>query len=330
MHMRPLLGALLSAGFLACGAVCMSLADEPPKAAEPGTLLVIDPAGKEQKLKSWTYVAGTRHLAFLAPADKEPEPPKDKPAKDKPKPAAGPEALEFREETSTVYADGILTLIPLDRLRSIDYDIEKETVTARVATGPKADDDVKLTGLTKFLRINKIIIEAEVDKGDLGLAEVKFLGGVQKGGIKGIRFPTPKVEAAAAGGRPAVVTSLDRTGKATHKVTDLLPLYRVSETREQTAPLLFFKKTLKIDVAKIKTIVPAGPDDEEKGWQVVMKDGNDENLSLLRKVTLGDKPAELIGLLARVPAGYKLFPLHTIAEIKFDATEEDGKPDTDK
>jgi hypothetical protein len=328
---------LLGAGFVAFVAAFLSAADDPPKAAEPGTLLVIDPAGKEQKLKSWTYVAGTRHLGFLAPADKEPEPPKDKngapkdkPAKDKARPAAGPEALEFREETSTVYADGILTLIPLDRLRSIDYDAEKEIVTARVATGPKVDDDLKLTGPTKFLRINKIIIEAEVDKGDLGVAEVKFLGGVQKRGMKGIRFPPPKVEAAAPGGRPAVVTSVDRTGKATHKVTDLLPLYRVNKTHEQTAPLLFFKKTLKIDVAKIKTIVPSAPDDEEKGWQVILKDGNDENLSLLREVTLGDKPAELIGLLARVPAGYKLFPLHTLAEIKFDATEDDAKPDTDK
>jgi hypothetical protein len=322
MRIPPSLAALAGAGIIGCVAVFLFAADEPPKAAEPGTLLVVDPAGKEQKLKSWTWVAGTRHLAFLAPADKEPEPPKDKP-KDKPKPV-GPEALEFREETSTVYADGILTLIPLDRLRGIDYDTEKEIVTARVANGPKPEDDAKLTGLTKFLRINKIIIEAEVDKGDLGLAEVKFLGGVQKGGIKGIRFPPPKGDAAATGGRPAVVTSADRTGKATHKVTDVLPLYRVNETREQTAPLLFFKKTLKIDVAKIKTIVPAGPDDEEKGWQVVLKDGNDENLSLLRDVTLGDKPAKLIGLLARVPAGYKLFPLHTLAEIRFDTTDEES------
>ena len=29
---------------------------------------------------------------------------------------AGPEALEFREDDSTLYENGILTLIPLDRL----------------------------------------------------------------------------------------------------------------------------------------------------------------------------------------------------------------------
>jgi hypothetical protein len=337
MRMRHWFGALLSAGVFTFLAVCSRSADDPPKAAEAGTLLVIDPAGKEQKLKTWTYVAGTRRLTWLAPAEKEPEPPKDKdappkdkPAKDKPKPPAGPEALEFREESSTVFAEGILTLIPLDRLRAIDYDNEKETVVARVATGPKPEDEAKLTGLTKYLKINKIIIEAEVDKGDLGLAEIKFLGGVQKGGIRGIRFPAPKVEAAPAGGRPAVVTSADRTGKATHKVTDVLPLYRFAEGREQTATLLFFKKTLKIDVAKIKSIVlNSAPDEEDKGWQVVMKDGNDENLSLLRKVTLDNKSAELIALLARLPGGYKLFPLHTVAEIAFDTTE-DPKPDSDK
>ncbi len=339
MRIRQSLAALLGAGFLGFVAVCFCSADEPPKSAEPGTLLVIDAAGKEQKLKTWNYVAGTRHLAWLAPVEKEPEPKdkedkdklaKDKPAKpDKAKPVAGPEALEFREETSTVYADGILTLIPLDRLRGIDYDAEKETVTARVATGSKADDDVKLTGLTKFLKINKIIIEAEVDKGDLGLAEVKFLGGVPKGGMKGIRFPAPKAADAPAAGRPAVVTSSDRTGTAKHKVTDLQPLYRTGEARERTSPLLFFKKTLKVDVAKVKSIVASAPDDEDKGWQVVMKDGNDENLSLMRKVTLDGKSADLVGLVARVPAGYKFFPLHTVAEIQFDSSD-DSKPDMDK
>jgi hypothetical protein len=326
---------LIGAGVFGLVAVCLSpAADEPPKAAAQGSLVVIDPAGKEQKLKTWTWVAGTRHLAFLSAADKQPDtsdaPAKDKGTKaDKAKPA-GPVALEFREETSTVYADGILTLIPLEHLRRLDYDNDKETVVATVAAGSKGDEDTKVTGLTKFLKINKIIIEAEVDKGDLGLADIKFLGGVQKGGIKAIIFPQPTVEAAPAGGRPALVTSADRTGKSTHKVTDLQPLYRVNETREQISPLLFFKKTLKIDVAKIKTIVPSPPDEDDKGWQVVMKDGNDENLSLLKKVMLDGKPADLVGLVARVPAGYKLFPLHTIAEIKFDTSEEEPKPDTDK
>ena len=51
------------------------------------------------------------------------------------RPPTGPEALEFREENSTNFAKGILTLVPLERIRSIDYDNDKQVVTARVATG---------------------------------------------------------------------------------------------------------------------------------------------------------------------------------------------------
>ena len=82
MRKRPSLCLLCGAGVVGFVTAFLSAADDLPKAAEPGTLLVIDPAGKEQKLKGWTYVAGTRHLAFLAPADKEPDPPKDKSPKD--------------------------------------------------------------------------------------------------------------------------------------------------------------------------------------------------------------------------------------------------------
>ena len=41
--------------------------------------------------------------------------------------------------------------------------------------------------------------------------------------------------------------------------------------------------------------------------------------TLLPKVTLEGKPATLVGLVGRVPAGYKLFPLHVIAEVEFGA-----------
>ena len=84
--------------------------------------------------------------------------------------------------------------MPLNRLRSLQYDNTKETVTLTAATGPKADDLTTLTGVTKFQGINKLAIEAEVDKGELGIAEVKFLGGVPKG-INALKFPaTAKLE----------------------------------------------------------------------------------------------------------------------------------------
>jgi hypothetical protein len=319
------LTALLAAGLAAVAGALASRADDPPKPAEPGTLVVIDAAGKEQKLKTWKFTAGTRRLSWLAPAADVKDKDKDK---DKPQPPAVPEALEFREENSTNFVAGILTFIPLERLVAIQYDNDKESVTARVATGEKVDPDqlLVLVGTTKFQKINKLVIEAEVDKGDLGVAEVKYLGGVPRG-IRGFRFfSTPKVQPSPAG-RPAVVTAGDRKEKTAHKVADLQALYQVPNG-ERLLPILYFKKTLKIDVAKIKTISDADPgDSDETLWRVGLKDSNDETLTLLKTVTLDGKQAELLGLLGRVPAGYKLFPVHTIKGVKFDEDKGEEKKD---
>ncbi len=208
----------------------------------------------------------------------------------------------------------------------MDFDGEKEMVTVKVATGDKADDDLALTGTTKYKGINKIAIEAEVDKGDLGVAEVRYLGGVARGGIRGLRFPAAK-KAAAPMGRPATVIVEDRMKKTEMPVTDLQVLYRIDRGAEKLSPLLFFKKTLKIDVAKIKKIVPAEGEGQEKVWQVTLKDGTEETLTLLRAVTLDGKPAEVVGLLGRVPAGYKLFPIHTFSEVVFEPAKEPAPKD---
>jgi hypothetical protein len=319
---------------LAALAACVSLADDPPKSAEPGTLLVIDSSGqKTHKLKAWKFTLGTRHLAWLAPSpppDKEPEPrDKEKDGKEgkpapKPKPGrptAGPEALEFRDDSSTTFVDGVLTLIPLDRLRAIDYDPEKDTMSVRVAVSDKADDEQNLSGTTRFKGINKLAIEAEVDKGDLGVAEVKFLGGVPKG-IRGVRFAPSKVSAAPAG-RPAVVTVVDKDKKMPTPVTDLQVLYAVGDGGEKLSGLLMFKKTLKIDVGKIKKISTAEGEGKDVSWNVALKDGGDDTLSLLTTITLDGKEAVLKGLLGKVPAGYKLFPVHTIGEVEFDVKDKE-------
>lgn len=328
-------GLLLGAALLGAATLFVSGADEPaPKPAEPGMLIVIDSAGKEQKLKTWKFPTGggVRHLAWLAPAAEEKEPPvkdgKDgKPPKEvRPKvakPIVGPEALEFREENSTTFVNGILTLIPLDRLRSLDYDAEMDSVTAKVAAGEKTDET--LTGTTKYKGINKLVIEAEVDKGDLGVAELRYLGGVPRG-IKGLRFPSAK-PAAAPTGRPATVTVLDKGKKSTMPVTDLQALYQTTSRGEKLLTLLMFKKTLKIDMSKLKKIVAAEGDGDDKVWQITLKDGNDETLTLLQTIQHEGKELVLEGMLGKVPAGYKLFPLHTIGEVEFEPAKE---PDGDK
>ncbi len=298
-------------------------AKEAGKAVEPGTLVVVDAAGKEQKLKTWKFAAGTRRLGWLAPTA-APEPKKDaergRPAHETP---AGPEALEFRPDAEIHFVEGVVVLVPLDRLRSLDYDNEMETVTAKVAV--PAGTDETLTGTTKYKKINKLVLEAEVDKGELGIAEVRFLGGVPRG-IRALRFPEP---ARAAGkspeGRPAVVTSLDGTKKTAHKVADLMPLYRFADG-ERLLPTLMFRKTLKIDVAKVRKIaVTEG--ERDASWQVQLKDGGDETLVLLPSIEANGRKGTLEGLVGRVPAGWKLFPTASVSEIVFDSTEEAPRED---
>jgi hypothetical protein len=313
MKCCTLLLTVLAAGLAALFLGRVVGADDTPKPAE-GTLVLIDAAGKEQKLKAWHFVAGTRHLSWLAPAaapkEGAPAPKERGPAR---RVETGPEALEFRAEDSTNFVDGVLTLIPVERLRAIDYDQEKDTVTVRVATG---GEEETLTGSTKYRGINKLTLAAEVDKGDLGVAEVKYLGGVPKG-IRGIRFPETKVAPPAAGGRAATVTVADKEKNA-QKATDLVPLYRLADGSERTVPTLFFRKTLKIDVAKLRKL-RAVESKEEPGseWEVTLADGNAETFTLLPKVPLDGKEATLEGLVGRVPAGWKLFPVHTIAEVEF-------------
>jgi hypothetical protein len=293
------------------------------KKPEAGTIVIIDSKGKENKLKSWEIVTGTRRLGWLAPPEKEPEEKKpadkgdtDNPPKRAPRPVArGPEALSFRDENSTGYVNGVLTLIPLDTIRQLDYDNEEHKVTVKVA-GAKAEDDVTLTGTTKFAGTNKLTIEAEVDKGELGIASVKYLGGV-KNGIQGIRFPTPKA-APAPMGKPAMVTILDGKDKKTEKVFDVQALY-LTGMGEKSSPILMFKKTVKLDIGKVKKLVLS--DDKSGDWTVTLKDGNEETFTLLDTGELDGKQAKLQGLLAKVPAGWKLFPLHCLGEIDFEVAK---------
>jgi len=319
--------AVWSAGLFAALGVTVTADD---KETLSGGLVIIDAKGKEQKLKTWEFTEGTRRLTWLAPQkDKDPdkkdgEKPGDRggraPVKPKPE---GPEALVFRDENSTDWQEGVLTLIPIDRLRSIDYDNEKKTATVKVAAGEKPDSNVELTGTTRFPRTNKLTVEAEVDKGELGVAAVKYLGGVPTG-IRGIRFPTPKA-APAPTGRPAQLTiDLDGKKKATEKVTDLQVLYRTT-SGEKLSPILLFKKTVKLDVAKLQKMSAA--DTRGAEWSLTLKKGDEETLTLLTLGEIDGQKVQLEGLLARVPAGYKLFPLSAVSEVQFDEVKNEDKPD---
>lgn len=282
-------------------------ANDPPKS---DGLQVTDAAGKEHKVKTWALTVGTRPLGWLAKG-----PPK-KADDDEEKKPAGPQALVVRDEMKIHFVAGVTTLVPVERLRAVEFDKEKETMTVRVAVSAKPEDDVVLTGTTAYKGINKVTLTAEVDKGEAGVASLTYQGGVPKG-VKAIRFPAPKVEKEKEG-RPAVVVTREEDARRAHKVTDLMPLYQLKNGSEKLLPTLMFHKTLKLDVAKVKSVA-AGDD---LVWQVVQKDGDDSSLTLLTSVTLEGGPATLVGLVGKTAAGYKLFPPKRVHQIAFDTTEE--------
>jgi hypothetical protein len=194
-----------------------------------------------------------------------------------------------------------------------------------------------LTGSTAYAE-NKVTIEAEADLGDLGVAAVKFQGGVAKGGIRAIRFPAPKAPAAPVKGRPAEVTAANDKAKTMHKVTDLEPLYLLSEGQRRI-PMLLFKKTVKVGIDKIKKlsvveVAPKGGDGME--LEVTLKDGKSHTLTLRDRTSpLDGKAGLLMGFVGRVPAGYKFFPAnpypnHTFLAIEFDTAKGEEKKEDKK
>jgi hypothetical protein len=310
-RMKTLAACLVVSGF---GAVGVGGGQENGKPADRGVLVVIDHAGKETKLKTWQFVAGTRRLGWLeAGTALEPQGKKGKkgggPARE-----TGPEALEFREENSTTYQDGILTFVPLESVKRIDYDNEAKTVTVTyLKAGEKGPEEGELKGTTKYVGINKLAIEAEADLGELGVAAIKFQGGSPKG-IRAVVFPAPKAVPAPAGGK-AILVARD---KGKHEAAALKVLYTVGGGRTIVLDKLQFKATVKVPLDKLETLRHV--EDNGKGgggdFEVTLKGGAQHTLTLLKNVNPEDgTPAALQGLVGRVPAGYKLFPLHVLTEL---------------
>jgi hypothetical protein len=273
-------------------------------------LLVVPPTGgKEIKLVDWRFSLGTRRLDLDGSA----------PAKSKAKKPTGPEYLEFREDKSTTFQDGILTLVPLTSLRKLDYDNDKKTVTAVVVKA--GDKDETLSGTTKFKGINKIVLEADAVLEGLGNAVVKFNGGTADG-LRSIRFPQPHAAAEAKSPVTSIVAA-DKE-KTKHAAHDLQPLYLV-DGAYRLLPYVMFKKTVKIDMDKIASLRFIPSEDKKKisyDFEVTLRDGAKHTLTMLTKIDLEkSKSVVFEGFLGRVPVGYKLFPPHTIQELRV-AVEE--------
>ena len=272
--------------------LALALAIVSPAAAADG-LTITDAAGKEIVLKKWQISAGARKLAWLG------------------KDGAAPEALAFRETNSTMFREGVLTLIPLDRLESLTYDGEKQTVQAKIA-----GIDKLLEGSTRFQGINQVTIEAELDKGDAGIIEVKYRGGIPKSGVKSIKFPSSKAGEEPKGDKFFVTVADGKKKEAAVAVYQLQALYRTEKDAEKLAATITFKKTFKVELSQIKKMtIREEPEQKSFECDVMLADGSEQTLTLLTTVPMDGKNATLEGFVGQTPAGWKLFPVHTVGEI---------------
>ncbi|MCE9534499.1 MAG: hypothetical protein K8T89_25765 [Planctomycetes bacterium] len=257
--------------------------------------VVTDPNGKEVSLRKWKIVFGTRKIGWL------------------------PEKIdvfEVREFGSTTFKEGVLTLVPMASIQSIRYEYDKETAHIEVA-----GLDKPLQGTTKYKDINMITIEAEVDQGTSGVADLRYRGGLIKGGFKEVKFPKAVALAAPAKGELfSFLVAPEGKGKSATVMTatNVQALYRLADGTEKPLSWLMFKKTLKVEMADIQKLHVGEYNVKEKTAEcdVQKKDGTQITVTLLSSVMVDGKPATLIGLMGQVPAGWKLFPIHTFTEFQ--------------
>jgi hypothetical protein len=208
----------------------------------------------------------------------------------------------------------VLSLIPLNSLKSLTYHPEKKVMMVHLA-----GQENPLTGSMEFVGLNIIGLEAEVEQGTAGVAVVKYRGGILKGGIQSITFPDPQpyVFKAKPDGPDAEVRIADAKAlNPTLKVKNLQPLYRFPDGSEKRIPMLPFQKTLKLNWADIVSMKaePAEKKGAVPDLVVTTKDGKPQTLSPLTSLEVEGKKATLLGLLGETPQGYKLIPLHTLAD----------------
>src|SRR5262245_50790445 len=99
MTLHKTLACLTTAGLARLLGACLCLADDSPKPAAPGTLLIVDNTGKEQTVKSWKFTQGTRHLTWLAPGTSGKEPEAKPEPKTDPKEEKNPKAKAVQRAT---------------------------------------------------------------------------------------------------------------------------------------------------------------------------------------------------------------------------------------
>ena len=263
--------------------------------AKPSSLIVVNSRDKEVELKKWKFVEGVQTLRWL----KSPV-----------------ECILFRETNSTNYKDGIATLVPLTTVRKIEYDFVKHVVRLTAAL-PDGKDRV-LTGTTRFVGINKIVIQGDVDLGDLGVASFKYRAGDGKG-LKGVRFPNA-VPLPESSGAKAIIVGNEKGKPEEHTVINPKPLY-LANGDWRLLPHLAFYKTVKVkldQIGRLRMVPIANKKQVSLEYDVKLADDKEFALTLMPEPTWDKKTKlSLVGIVGRVDVGYRLFPMHTIREFRW-------------
>lgn len=305
----------------AFGVIATLLASEGPEksappAPESSALLITDADGQLVTITQPRFTVGVRRLGWLADPNAATEDGKK-----------GPWAFELREPDSTTFQKGVLTLIPLASIEAIDYDYKQLTAKVLIKGLP-----TPVIGTTRYKGFCFLGVE-----GLSGGKKVQLLGGelskaksAIRTGFQSIRFPHAQplpprstdsrtwriyLEAAKADDKPQTV----RQVKA---------LYQLANGQERLVSGLRVRngQPIMLDadpaVASKMDVVAVDPN---KNTLVLAVDAPDR-LVVIPTHQLEDQPARLLGLVGEVEAGWKFFPLHTIARMEIDSQSTTGKP----
>jgi hypothetical protein len=283
-------GAVL-AGWLA---VAFARAAEPPAEAT-----VTDAEGKDVKVSGLKFTVGARRLTWLADPNGATEDAKK-----------GPLALELREPHSTTYSKGIITYVPLSSVESIKYDYDKQVAAVAVKGLPEP-----LAGTLQYKGINVLGFDGTADgKG------AKFSGGAfTKGNIKAVAFAGASAPPERKGQSPWLIQIDQKTAmNPTLKASNFKFLYLFPGGVDVVTDAAATHKgdPLKMDDA-VKAYTTLAVDANTSVIAAEVQVGEVERVVVIQPQWEKDgKIGTLVGMLGEVEAGWKLFPLHAIKNMK--------------
>jgi hypothetical protein len=297
MNRWSTLALFLAGGWVLCSVTTLCARQKDDK---QGVLVVVDVAGKEKKVKNWKFSEGTKRLSWVA---------KD-----------APEALEFFQGKIRPLKTSVLTFVPLDSIRRIDFEPQegKQTMTVRVAISDKEADDEILVGPTGWQGFNYVHFTGDVEGGDKN--PMSFEGGVVTDGIRSLRFAAPKPVGPLPKGRTATVVN-NNEKYPSYTVAGLEALYS-SGGEWKTHPTLYFNDPTKYNLDEIGkfTQMRSGGNN----YQVTLLTGKKSYRTLLTEPKGPDFPAghQFVGFVGRFAAGYRVFPIVTVGDVVFEDTDK--------